>query len=237
MSFSRNDEWRKCWLCQSSAGAGFATCSDLTRGPPDAPTPATLASSASSRPREYSSRVSRFGYRLAGGQPPRRAARQPARGSFTLPAAPERGAPQRGSPHRPRRRSLIRCYYMSPAGRHGVTARAPNGCYRAPPDEDPSRDRWHADEDGAHRASGRRRRFHEEARQDHSRCPVRQHRRVATLGRELERRGFGSFRLWRRGPRAGRNPRTRDLVDAALKHVAYFKPRKERSERLNRDPA
>ena len=30
MSFSRNDEWRKCWLCQSFARAGLGTCPQIS---------------------------------------------------------------------------------------------------------------------------------------------------------------------------------------------------------------
>ena len=54
---------------------------------------------------------------------------------------------------------------------------------------------------------------------------------------KVELRGFGSFRLRRREPRTGRNPRTGDRVDVAPKHVAYFKPGKELKELINRDPA
>jgi len=52
---------------------------------------------------------------------------------------------------------------------------------------------------------------------------------------KVELRGFGSFRLRRRQPRRGRNPRTGDRVDVASKHVAYFKPGKELKEQINRD--
>ena len=54
---------------------------------------------------------------------------------------------------------------------------------------------------------------------------------------KVELRGFGSFRLRRREPRRGRNPRTGDRVDVASKHVAYFKPGKELKELINREPA
>ena len=56
-------------------------------------------------------------------------------------------------------------------------------------------------------------------------------------GEKVEIRGFGSFRLRRRAPRRGRNPRTGDRVDVASKHVAYFTPGKELKELINRDPA
>ena len=54
---------------------------------------------------------------------------------------------------------------------------------------------------------------------------------------KVELRGFGSFRLRRREPRTGRNPKTGDRVDVASKHVAYFKPGKELKELINRNPA
>ena len=56
-------------------------------------------------------------------------------------------------------------------------------------------------------------------------------------GEKVEIRGFGSFRLRRRAPRQGRNPRTGDRVDVASKHVGYFKPGKELKELINRDLA
>ena len=56
-------------------------------------------------------------------------------------------------------------------------------------------------------------------------------------GEKVEIRGFGSFRLRRRPPRRGRNPRTGDPVDVASKQVAYFKPGKELKELINRDPS
>ena len=62
---------------------------------------------------------------------------------------------------------------------------------------------------------------------------------VETLhrGEKVELRGFGSFRLRRREPRRGRNPRTGEPVDVPSKRVAYFKPGKELKELINRDPA
>ena len=56
-------------------------------------------------------------------------------------------------------------------------------------------------------------------------------------GEKVEVRGFGSFRLRRRAPRRGRNPKTGDRVDVSSKHVAYFKPGKELKELINRDVA
>ncbi len=56
-------------------------------------------------------------------------------------------------------------------------------------------------------------------------------------GEKVELRGFGSFRLRRREPRRGRNPKTGDRVDVASKHVAYFKPGKELKALINQDPA
>ena len=56
-------------------------------------------------------------------------------------------------------------------------------------------------------------------------------------GEKVELRGFGSFRLRRREPRRGRNPRTGDRVDVPSKRVAYFKPGKELKELINREPA
>ena len=56
-------------------------------------------------------------------------------------------------------------------------------------------------------------------------------------GEKVELRGFGSFRLRRREPRRGRNPRTGDTVDVPSKRVAYFKPSKELKALINREPA
>ncbi len=55
-------------------------------------------------------------------------------------------------------------------------------------------------------------------------------------GEKVELRGFGSFRLRRREPRRGRNPRTGDRVDVPPKSVPYFKPGKELKELINREP-
>ena len=55
-------------------------------------------------------------------------------------------------------------------------------------------------------------------------------------GEKIELRGFGSFRLRRREPRKGRNPKTGERVDVPSKQVPYFKPGKELKELINREP-
>ena len=56
-------------------------------------------------------------------------------------------------------------------------------------------------------------------------------------GEKIELRGFGSFRLRKREPRKGRNPKTGDKVDVPPTKVSYFKPGKELKELINREPA
>ena len=56
-------------------------------------------------------------------------------------------------------------------------------------------------------------------------------------GEKVELRGFGSFRLRRREPHRGRNPRTGDRVDVPSKRVAYFTPGKELKALINREPS
>ena len=51
-------------------------------------------------------------------------------------------------------------------------------------------------------------------------------------GERIEIRGFGSFSLHFRPPRAGRNPKTGDSVSLPGKHVPHFKPGKELRERV-----
>lgn len=53
-------------------------------------------------------------------------------------------------------------------------------------------------------------------------------------GEKIELRGFGSFRLRKREPRKGRNPKTGDKVDVPSKRVPYFKPGKELKDLINR---
>jgi integration host factor subunit beta len=52
-------------------------------------------------------------------------------------------------------------------------------------------------------------------------------------GEKIELRGFGSFRIRRRGSRTGRNPKTGDAVALPGKHVPHFKPGKELRERVS----
>ena len=56
-------------------------------------------------------------------------------------------------------------------------------------------------------------------------------------GEKIELRGFGSFRLRKREPRKGRNPKTGDKVDVPPKKVPYFKPGKELKDLINRQPS
>jgi len=57
---------------------------------------------------------------------------------------------------------------------------------------------------------------------------------IAALHREekVELRGFGSFRIRRRGQRTGRNPKTGDRVHVPPKKIPYFKPGKHLREEL-----
>lgn len=52
-------------------------------------------------------------------------------------------------------------------------------------------------------------------------------------GDKIELRGFGSFRIRKRRPRRGRNPKTGTKVNVPGKAVPYFKPGKELREMLN----
>jgi integration host factor subunit beta len=54
-------------------------------------------------------------------------------------------------------------------------------------------------------------------------------------GEKIELRGFGSFRLRKREPRKGRNPKTGARVDVPTKRVPYFKPGKELKDLINTD--
>src|SRR3979490_2176796 len=56
-------------------------------------------------------------------------------------------------------------------------------------------------------------------------------------GEKIELRGFGSFRLRKREPRKGRNPKNGDKVDEPQKKAPYFKRGKERRELNTREPA
>ena len=57
---------------------------------------------------------------------------------------------------------------------------------------------------------------------------------IAALHRneKVELRGFGSFRIRRRGERTGRNPKTGDQVHVPPKKIPYFKPGKHLREEL-----
>jgi integration host factor subunit beta len=54
-----------------------------------------------------------------------------------------------------------------------------------------------------------------------------------TRGDRVELRGFGTFSVKRREPRVGRNPRTGDKVDVAVKMFPSFKTGKNLRDRLN----
>lgn len=58
--------------------------------------------------------------------------------------------------------------------------------------------------------------------------------RALQKGDKIELRGFGSFRLRRRGSRTGRNPKTGAGVMVPAKSVPHFKPGKELRELINR---
>ena len=52
-------------------------------------------------------------------------------------------------------------------------------------------------------------------------------------GDRIEIRGFGSFGLKYRPPRAGRNPKSGEIVSVPGKHVPHFKAGKEMRERVD----
>ncbi|RME62488.1 MAG: integration host factor subunit beta, partial [Nitrospirae bacterium] len=52
-------------------------------------------------------------------------------------------------------------------------------------------------------------------------------------GEKIEIRGFGSFRVKKRRPRQGRNPKTGEKVDVPEKRVVHFKPSRELLALLN----
>jgi integration host factor subunit beta len=52
-------------------------------------------------------------------------------------------------------------------------------------------------------------------------------------GDRVELRGFGAFTPRRRDPRAGRNPRTGEMVSVGAKSVPFFKAGKELRLRAN----
>lgn len=52
-------------------------------------------------------------------------------------------------------------------------------------------------------------------------------------GQRIEIRGFGSFSLRHRPPRAAHNPKTGEKVITKPKHSPHFKPGKELRDRVN----
>ncbi len=56
-------------------------------------------------------------------------------------------------------------------------------------------------------------------------------------GDKVELRGFGSFRLRHRAPRAGRNPKTGDTVQIPAKQVPWFKAGKALRMLVDSPPA
>jgi len=52
-------------------------------------------------------------------------------------------------------------------------------------------------------------------------------------GDKVELRGFGSFRIRKRNPREGRNPKTGDAVHIPAKKVPFFKAGKELREMVD----
>jgi integration host factor subunit beta len=52
-------------------------------------------------------------------------------------------------------------------------------------------------------------------------------------GDKVELRGFGSFRIRKRNPREGRNPKTGDAVFIPAKKVPFFKAGKELREMVD----
>src|SRR4026209_2052242 len=54
-------------------------------------------------------------------------------------------------------------------------------------------------------------------------------------GEKIELRGFGSFRLRKREPRKGRNPKTGDKGDGPPEKGAQFQPGKELKDLINRE--
>jgi integration host factor subunit beta len=52
-------------------------------------------------------------------------------------------------------------------------------------------------------------------------------------GNRIEIRGFGSFSIRYRQPRAARNPKTGTRVELDSKYVPHFKPGKELREQVN----
>src|SRR5262249_54337167 len=56
-------------------------------------------------------------------------------------------------------------------------------------------------------------------------------------GEKIELRGFGSFRLRKREPRKGRNPKTGDKGEGRQKKVRNYKPGKEPKKLIKKERA
>ncbi len=52
-------------------------------------------------------------------------------------------------------------------------------------------------------------------------------------GEKIEIRGFGSFRIKKRAPKEGRNPKTGEIVKIPEKRIPFFKVGKELKEMIN----
>jgi integration host factor subunit beta len=58
--------------------------------------------------------------------------------------------------------------------------------------------------------------------------------RALQSGDRIEIRGFGTFGIRKRGPRAGRNPKTGDPIAVPAKRVAFFALSRRLGKDLNR---
>lgn len=54
------------------------------------------------------------------------------------------------------------------------------------------------------------------------------------MGKKVELRGFGCFKVKTQRARRGRNPRTGEEINIPSKRVPFFKPGKEMKEAVNR---
>ena len=56
--------------------------------------------------------------------------------------------------------------------------------------------------------------------------------KTLSTGERIEVRGFGSFSMHYRSPRAGRNPKSGEIVNLPGKYLPRFKPGKELRDRV-----